>query len=187
MDARATSARSSMDAARGALANTARTLPLPLAARHEVSSFLELFQGVPASTAVLKELCKQPLSEPELCVRELTADTRVCLQWSTERRRCAANIVWQQWTKADAAPWSVDLTYALVTEVQAHRRQVVLAAHSADANPTGLLDTIDWAKRTWKAAVLGPCPNCETAATKRLRLECSQLCCRCTLQRAIAA
>ena len=181
-----------MDAARGALANTAHTLPLPLAARHEVSSFLELFQGVPASTAVLKELCKQPVSEPELCVRELTADTRVCLQWSTEecgrsRRRCAANIVWQQWTKADAAPWSVDLTYALVTEVQAHRRQVVLATHGADASPTGLLDTIDWAKRTWKSAVLGPSPNCETAATKRLRLECSQLCCRCTLQRAIAA
>ena len=190
MDARATSARSSMDAACGALANTARTSPLPLVARQEISSFLELFRGVPASTAVLKQMCASPVCEPELLVRQLSADTRVVLHWLTEetgrgRNRCAANIVWQQWGKADAAPWSVDLSEALTTVVLAHRRQVVVAAHGADASPTSLLDTIDWAKRTWRAAVLGPCPNCETAAVKRLRLECSQLCSRCTLQRAI--
>ena len=178
-----------MDGARGVLATTARSSVLPPAARHEVASFLELFEGVPASAAALKELCQQPLCEPELCVCALTATTRMCLQWSSDacgrRRRCGANIVWQEWLKADVAPWSVDLNNALVTEVRAHRRQVVLAAHGADASPAGLLDMIAWAKRTWKAAVLGPCPRCDSAATKRLRLECSQLCSRCTLQRAI--
>ena len=180
-----------MDAARGALAQTARTSPLPLAAREEVSRFLELFRSVPASTAVLKQMCGHPVCEPELLVHQLTADTRVVLQWLSEetgrgRRRCAASIVWQQWVKADAAPWSVDLSQALTAEVQAHRRQVALAAHSADATPTGLLATIDWCKQTWRAAALGPCTGCETAAVKRLCMPCTKLCPRCSLARAIA-
>ena len=104
-----------MNGARGVLATTARSSALPLAARHEVSSFLELFEGVPASAAVLRELCQQPLHAPELCVCALSATTRVVLQWHTEesgrRRRCAASIVWQEWLKADVAPWS-DLVLA---------------------------------------------------------------------------
>ena len=73
-----------MNGARGVLATTARSSPLPLAARQEVSSFLELFEGVPASSALLKELCEQPLHAPELCVFTLTATTRVVLQWYTD-------------------------------------------------------------------------------------------------------
>ncbi len=180
-----------MNGARGVLATTARSSALPPAARHEVASFLELFEGVPASAAVLSELCQQPLHAPELCVCALTATTRVVLQWSTDesgrRRRCAASIVWQEWLKADVAPWSVDLSHGLVTELRAHKRQISLAAYGADASPAGMLDAITWAKRVWKAAVLGPCPRCESASTKRLRLESSRLCARCTLQRAISS
>ena len=47
-----------MNGARGVLATTARSSVLPPAARHEVASFLELFEGVPASAAVLSELCQ---------------------------------------------------------------------------------------------------------------------------------
>ena len=89
--------------------------------------------------------------------------------------------------EADVAPWSVDLTHALVNEVQAHRRQVLMATHCADATPDGVREMILWAKQTWKSAVLGPCPACDRdePPRKRLRLECSQLCCRCTLKHAI--
>ena len=178
-----------MNGARGVLATTARSSALPLAARHEVSSFLELFEGVPASAAVLNELCQQPLHVPELCVCTLTATTRVVLQWNTDeggrrRRQCAASIVWQEWIKADVAPWSIPLGHG--PDVRVHMRDISLGAHGADASPAGMLDVITWAKRVWKAAILGPCPNCESAATKRLRLESSRLCARCTLQRAIS-
>ena len=181
--------RANMDAARGVLAQTARSSPLPLAARDEVSSFLELFRGVPASTAVLKQMCEHYFCEPELLVQQLAADTRVVLHWVTEesrgRRRCAASIVWQQWVKADAAPWSVDLSQAPMAQLHAHRQQVALAAHSADLSPRGLMDLIDWCKRTWRAAALGPCSGCETAALKRLCLTSTKLCARCSLARAI--
>ena len=175
--------------ARGVLATTARSSALPLAALHEVSSFLELFEGVPASSAVLKELCRQPLHAPELCVFTLTATTRVVLQWHTDengrrRRQCAASIVWQEWIRAEVEPWSFALGIGI--DVRLHVREVSLAARGADATPAGMLDLITWAKRVWKAAILGPCPNCETAAIKRLRLEGSRLCTRCTLQRAIS-
>ena len=178
-----------MNGARGVLATTARSSPLPLAARHEVSSFLELFEGVPASSAMLKELCEQPLHAPELCVFTLTATTRVVLQWYADergrrRRQCAANIVWQEWIRADVAPWSIPL--GLGVDVRMNVRDVSLATRGVDATPAGMLDLITWAKRVWKAAILGPCPNCETAAIKRLRLEGSRLCTRCTLQRAIS-
>ena len=181
-----------MYGARGALATTSRSFVLPPAAVHEVARFLELFEGLPASAAVFKELCNQPLNEPELCVRVLSATTRLCLQWSVEEcgrkgRRCGSNIVWQEWLNAGVAPWSVDLTYALVNEVQAHRRQVVMATHCADATPNGVREMILWAKQTWKSAILGPCPACDRdePPRRRLRLECSQLCCRCTLKHAI--
>ena len=175
-----------MNGARGVLATTARSSPLPLAARHEVSSFLELFEGVPASSAMLKELCEQPLHAPELCVFTLTATTRVVLQWYTDergrrRRQCAANIVWQEWIRADVAPWSIPLGLERMNV-----RDVSLANRGVDATSAGMLDLITWAKRVWKAAILGPCPNCETAAIKRLRLQGSRLCTRCTLQRAIS-
>ena len=182
--------RANMEAARGVLAQTARSSPLPLAARDEISSFLELFRGVPASTAMLKQMCEHYFCEPELLVQQLAADTRVVLHWVTEesrgRRRCAASIVWQQWVKADAAPWSVDLAQAPMAQLHAHRQQVALAAHSADLSPRGLMDLIDWCKRTWRAAALGPCSGCETAAVKRLCLPCTKLCPRCSLARAIA-
>ena len=180
-----------MDGARGALATTSRGSVLPPVAVHDLACFLELFEGLPASAAVFKELCNQPLDEPELCVRALSATTRLCLQWSVEEcgrkvRRCRSIIVWQEWLKADVAPWSVDLTHALVNEVQAHRRQVLMATHCADATPDDVCEMILWAKQTWKSAVLGPCPACDrdVPPRKRLRLECSQLCCRCTLKRA---
>ena len=177
-----------MNGARGVPATTARSSPLPLAARHEVSSFLELFEGVPASSAMLKELCEQPLHAPELCVFTLTATTRVVLQWYTDfgrrRRHCAVNIVWQEWIKADVAPWSIPPV--LGVDVRMNVREVSLAGSGVDATPAGMLDLILWAKRVWKAAILGPCPNCETVTIKRLRLEGSRLCARCTLQRAIS-
>ena len=178
-----------MNGARGVLATTARSSPLPLAARHEVSSFLELFEGVPASSAMLGELSQQPLHAPELCVCMLTATTRVVLQWMTDvigrrRRQCAVNIVWQEWLKADVAPWSVALGRG--PEVRVHMKEISLGAYGTDATPTGMLDAINWAKRVWQTAVLGPCPMCESATTKRLRLASSRLCARCTLQRAIS-
>ena len=46
---------------RGVLAQTARSSPLPLQARAEIASFLELFSGVPATTPVLQELCQNPV------------------------------------------------------------------------------------------------------------------------------
>ena len=152
--------RANMDAARGVLAQTARSSPLPLQARAEIASFLELFSGVPASTPVLQQLCQNPVYEPELIVHGLSADTRVALQWLTEevgrgRRRCAVSVVWQQWIKPDAAPWTVDLS-TLITGTQAHVRQVSLAAHRADATPPGMLEAIEWPSGPGKQQRSGP-------------------------------
>ena len=81
--------------------------------------------------------------------------------------------------KADVAPWSDD--------ARAHLRSVRVATREADATPDGVRELIMWAKETWGAAALGPCPACDNDEPpgKRLRLECSQLCGRCTLRRAI--
>ena len=63
----------------GVLAQCARSSPLPLPARAEIASFLELFNGVPATTRVLQEICSIPVLEHELPVHALAPDARVVL------------------------------------------------------------------------------------------------------------
>ncbi len=152
-----------------------------------MTCFLELFEGLPASAPAFRELCAQRLHEPELCVRALSPTTRMILQWNTQDR-CARRrrdnqfkvcVYWQEWLRADVAPWSDD--------ARAHLRSVWVATREADATPDGVRELIMWAKETWRAAALGPCPacDCDEPPRKRLRLERSQLCGRCTLRRAI--
>ncbi len=174
---------------RGVLAQTARNSPLPLQARAEIASFLELFNGVPATTPVLQELCRNPVYDEELLVHALSPDSRVVLSWITQeaargrRMFLGTSVDWQQWI-APSEPWSVDLP-SLVQGRHNHVRQVAMAGHRADLTPAGLLESVAWAKRTWQAAVLGPCPRCQTPTRKRLCLISTGLCARCSLARAI--
>ena len=174
---------------RGVLAQTARSSPLPLQARAEIASFLELFSGVPATTPVLQELCQNPVYEEELLVHALSPDSRVVLSWITQeaargrRLFLGTSVDWQQWI-ATSEPWSVDLP-TLVQGRQSYVRQAAMAGHRADLTPAGLLECVAWAKRTWQAAVLGPCARCQTPTRARLCLMSTGLCARCSLARAI--
>ena len=173
---------------RGVLAQCARSSPLPLPARVEIASFLELFNNVPATTRVLQEICNVPVLEPELLVHALAPDARVVLSWLTQeaargRRMClGVSVHWQQWI-ATSEPWSVDLQ--MLPHTNDHVEQVWMAGHRADFCPAGLQECLAWAKRTWQAAVLGPCARCQRPQRKRLCLMSPGLCARCSLARAI--
>ena len=156
-------------AGRGVLAQTARSSPLPLQARAEIASFLELFSGVPATTRVLQELCSNPVNDQELLVHALAPDARVVLSWITQeaargrRMFLGVSANWQQWI-ATSEPWSVDLQMLPVTS--GHVREVAMAGLRADFCPAGLQECLAWANRTWQAAVLGPCARCQTQPTQ---------------------
>ena len=175
-------------AGRGVLAQTARSSPLPLQARAEIASFLELFNGVPATTRVLQEICSNPVLEHELLVHALAPDARVVLSWLTQeaargRRMClGVSVHWQQWI-ATSEPWSVDLQ--MLPHTSGHVEEVWMAGRRADFCPAGVQECLAWAKRTWQAAVLGPCARCQTPQRKRLCLMSTGLCARCSLARAI--
>ena len=79
---------------RGVLAQTARSSPLPLQARAEIASLLELFSGVPATTPVLQELCQNPVYEEELLVHALSPDSRVVLSWITQEAARGRRLSW---------------------------------------------------------------------------------------------
>ena len=172
----------------GVLAQTARSSPLPLEARAEVAGFLELFNGVPATTRVLQEICSNPVNDQELLVHALAPDTRIVMSWLSQeavrgrRMVLGVSVNWQQWT-ATSEPWSVDLQ--MLPDASGHVEEVWMAGRRADLCPAGLQECLAWAKRTWKAAVLGPCARCQTPQRKRLCLMSTGLCARCSLARAI--
>jgi endogenous inhibitor of DNA gyrase (YacG/DUF329 family) len=182
-----------------ALAAVARTFPLPDHAQSRVNSFLELYDGLPDSSPVWQELANVMIVEDELCVKILDNTTRVVMSWQRlhqgRRRgqevwRIYVDIFWQKWLKADVAPWSVDVRRILLPqEANAYVKKSCMATHAAEATPAGVREALQWAKEQWKTAALGPCPACGTAEgerpTKRMRLACSQLCARCTLNRVI--
>ena len=56
---------------------------LPEDVQSRVASCLELYPGLPASTAVIQELLKTPMYENELCVHTIDATTRFVLYWTT--------------------------------------------------------------------------------------------------------
>ena len=108
-----------MAQALNALATAGRALPLPEDVQSRVASCLELYPGLPASTAVMQELLKTTMYEEELCVHTIDATTRFVLSWTTlyepPTRTKPAKIImqiqikWQEWLKADEVPWSLDV------------------------------------------------------------------------------
>ena len=173
---------------RSVLAQCARNVPLPLEARDSIASCLEWFNNVPATTRVLQEFCNNPVTDYELLVHPLAPDTRMVLQWicqerSRKRMYLVVSVHWQQWIHA-SEPWSVSLP--TLTHTANHVREVDLHACSADLCPAGVEVCLAWAKKTWAAAVQGPCARCETPHRKRLCLMSTGLCARCSLARAIA-
>ena len=176
-------------AGRGVLAQCARSSPLPLPARAEVASFLELFNNVPATTRVLQELCNNPVNDHELLVHPLAPDTRIVLSWLSQegargrRMFLGVSVNWQQWIAA-SEPWSVGLQ--MLPHTNDPVEQVWIAGRRADLCPAGLQECLAWAKRTWQAAVQGPCARCQTPQRKRLCLMSTRLYARCSLARAIA-
>ena len=175
--------------ARGVLAQCARALPLPLAAQDEIASCLEWFKNVPATRSALAELCHNPVCEHELLTQPLQNDERIVLQWLCQegargkRMHVAVSVVWQRWIH-HTPPWSCDLM--MLTHDSNHIEALHLAGHKNELSPHGAEDALRWAKRTWTAAVLGPCPRCQTPTRKRLCLVSTRLCARCSLATAIA-
>ena len=174
--------------ARGVLAQCARVLPLPLAAQDEIATCLEWFKNVPATNRVLAELCNNPVCEYELLVHAIAPDARIVLQWVCQegaRRRMylGVSVDWQQWIHA-SQPWSVDLR--TLTHTTAHVREVYMDGRRAELSPAGVESCLKWAKKTWAAAILGPCVRCQTPQRKRLCLLSTTLCARCSLAVAIA-
>ena len=172
---------------RGVLAQCARNVPLPLEARDSIASCLELFNNVPATTRVLQEFCNNPVCDYELLVQPLAADTRMVLQWvcqegARKRMFLDVSIYWQQWIAA-SEPWSVDLQ--MLPDASGHVEAVWMAGRRADLCPEGVQECLAWAKKTWQAAVQGPCARCQTPQRKRLCLMSTGLCARCSLARAI--
>ena len=173
---------------RGVLAQCARNVPLPLEARDSIASCLELFNNVPATTRVLQEFCNNPVCDYELLVQPLAADTRMVLQWvcqegARKRMFLGVSVCWQQWIAA-SEPWSEDLQ--TLTHTTAHVREVYMDGRRAELCPAGVESCLAWAKKTWAAAVQGPCARCQTPKLKRLCLMSTGLCARCSLARAIA-
>ena len=175
--------------ARGVLAQCARVLPLPLAAQDEIATCLEWFKNVPATNRVLAELCDNPVCEHELLVHAIAPDQRIVLQWLCQeaargrRMHLTLSVVWQRWIH-QSPPWSVDLM--MLTHDSAHVEGLMMAGHRAELCQHSVEAALAWAKRTWAAAVLGPCPRCQTPLRKRLCLVMTRLCARCSLAVAIA-
>ena len=174
--------------ARGVLAQCARALPLPLAAQDEIASCLEWFKNVPATRRALAELCDNPICKHELLTHPLQHDERIVLQWICQegargRRNVAVSVVWQRWIH-HTPPWSCDLM--MLTHDSNHIEALHLAGHRGELCAHGAEAALRWAKRTWTAAVLGPCPRCQTPTRKRLCLVSTRLCARCSLATAIA-
>ena len=175
--------------ARGVLAQCARVLPLPLAAQDEIATCLEWFKNVPATRRVLAELCNNPICEHELLVHAVAPDERIVLQWLCQeaargrRMHLTLSVVWQQWIHT-SPPWSVDLMS--LTHDSQHVQALHMAGHTAELCPHSVETALKWAKRTWAAAVLGPCARCQTPLRKRLCLVTTRLCARCSLAVAIA-
>ncbi len=127
----------------GVLAQTARSSPLPLEARAEVAGFLELFNGVPATTRVLQEICSNPVNDQELLVHALAPDTRIVMSWLSQeavrgrRMVLGVSVNWQQWT-ATSEPWSVDLQ--MLPDASGHVEEVWMAGRRADlsSRPAGV-------------------------------------------------
>ena len=168
-------------------AQCARSLPLPLAAQDEIATCLEWFKNVPATNKVLLELCNNPVCDYALLVHAIAPDACIVLQWLCQegaRRRMylGVSINWQRWI-APSAPWSVDLQ--ALPHTNGHIEVVWMAGRRADVCPAGVQECLAWAKKTWQAAVLGPCPRCETRQLKRVCLLSTKLCARCSLATAI--
>ena len=188
-----------MAQAPNALAAAGRALPLPDALPGRVASFLELYPGLPASTAVMRELLKTSMYEDELCVHTIDATTRFVLSWTTSyetfrtqpaKRIMLIRFTFQEWLKADEVPWSLDVNDLVGPERLRYFRFWVLTSRNFATTPDGMRAAIEYARESWERACLGPCPDCfkvgpDATATIRLRLSCSKLRMACTLRRSV--
>ena len=116
-------------------------------------------------------------------------DERMVLQWLCQeaargrRMRLTLSVVWQQWIH-ESPPWSVDLM--MLPDESRHVQSLFMAGHRAELCLRSVEAALKWAKRPWAAAVLGPCPRCQTPLRKRMCLVTTRLCARCSLAVAIA-
>ena len=176
-----------MSSSQGALATVARDSALPAEAQQTVQTFLELYEGLPASARVLQQLCDAIVDQTTtdsvpMATKNLTATTRVVLEWSFYYARTNVSVSFQKWT-SDREPWTGDV---FPPSSRPFTSQCI-ASQVFEKTPEGMMQAITYAKKVWESAQAGPCDQClpQHRPVKRMRLSCSGMCAACTLRKAI--
>ena len=156
----------------GLLATVAKDFGgLPCTVVRAIQSFLELFEGVPASVAVMEELLSEPLQPVTLAVHSLDASTRLLLEWRISQPQRVRG------------SWVRSIQVRVSSQAGDDGPRLPVTEGWFDHRPDGMRLALAYAKSTWARCKLGACESCLPGL--RLRLVSSGQCVGCTLRSAI--